>query len=95
MNTAIDHSQRGFWCDFCKDYHATIECQHPAFNEPDLVEELAEAQSQADAEYDRAEEAEQERDRLEELLGAAEDLLPDIEALDQDLADRMRKALGL
>jgi len=37
----VNHANStGFWCEFCEDYHTTIDCPHPANNDTDEVADL-------------------------------------------------------
>lgn len=68
------HDTRAFWCDFCKNYHETINCPHPSRNALDnALDELADVRGELDSLREEYGDLEQENQKLESQLDTLED----------------------
>lgn len=92
------HDTRAFWCDFCKNYHETINCPHPSCDSLDnALDELADVRGELDSWREEYGDLEQENqnlesqlnntlDRINQLLDEHREPCPLLDAL-QSLAD--------
>lgn len=53
MNSVNHATATGFWCEFCRDYHDTVTCPHPANQGgPDIEDLTGELEAAKDKAYD-------------------------------------------
>lgn len=85
-----DHTSRGFWCEFCQDYHAAISCPHPA-QEGESAEDVRAERDQAWDEnkvlQDDLEDKELEPDSL---YATIDDLITEYRDTCQELCERLK-----